>query len=1208
MKKQICLFLSFWLTGLFTVYAGPKGNLNFIENKNQWDKDIRFKTDLSGGHIYFTNNSFRFVYFDPSDLEEVHELKHEQPATAYESKIDCYAYSVDFIGANREVLISPAGKKKYYHNYFLGNDPSRWAGNVGVFESLQYPNIYPGIDLIAHSEENSFKYDLIVRPGSDHSVIRLHYTGIKPQLLANGNLQLNLGFNQVEELAPYCYQIIQGVKKEVKSKYTLSSNGDLTFEFPQGYQKEYELVIDPTLVFATYSSSTATTFGFSATYDLSGSLYAGGECFGVGWPASTGAFQTNFGSGVDAGINKYDPNGTTIIYSTYYGGSGSDLPNNMVVNTMNELAITGSTSSSNLPVTAGCYDNALGGNSDAYVAHFNATGTALIGATYMGGSGIDAQNIFSISPNYGDGNRGEIFFDSNNDIVVAVSTQSSDFPVTAGAYQSVFNGGTQDGCVFKVNTTCTNLLFSTFLGGSGDDACFSIAPNSAGNWTVCGGTNSSNFPTTAGAYQTGAGGGTDGFVSILSANGTALLNSSFIGTAGFDHAFKIQVDPNDTVYVCGQTNGAAFPVSPGVYTNPGSTIFMQKYTPNLSQLALSTRIGQTTNLVPTAFLKDNCGNVYFSGFQANGTLPLTPNAYQSTAGGFWLCVLSGDFTQLVYATYMGAVGDHVDGGTSRFDPQGIVYQSVCTISNTQYQSPGCVSPSNLAASWDVASFKFNFELSGVEAGLVISPNDSGCAPYTVSFTNTSVAGLNYFWDFGDGGTSTLIAPTHTYLTSGLFQVRLIATNPNGCITTDTAYSSIYIYPSVNAAFTYDRILDCIDDTVHFYLVDSNQPNNVLFSWDFGDGTGSTLHNPSHTYYNQNIYTVTCIASNGYCQDTMQTVIDLIHPIAANFSVGPNDSICLGTNMVASSVSTPLLYLTHDWDWGDGTKTTGNPSGHMYTASGNYILTLVVTDTIGCHDTSTLAVFVDDPAYVDFTISDDHVCVGDPVFFKDTMAPYTQSFTWDFGDGTMKDNEHNPVHSWDQPNTAGYNVSLTGRYLICPPMTVTKTVIVDDYPVVYLGPDTSICPGLTGSIILTDVNNPTATYVWSTGETSPSITVTQPGYYWVKASTGACSATDSTWVKRDCYLNIPNSFSPNGDGLNDFFIPRELLSSGLSSFHMNIFNRWGELVFTTDNIDGRGWDGKFNGVPQPMGVFVYVIEAQFINQVRKNYSGNVTLIR
>ncbi len=172
---------------------------------------------------------------------------------------------------------------------------------------------------------------------------------------------------------------------------------------------------------------------------------------------------------------------------------------------------------------------------------------------------------------------------------------------------------------------------------------------------------------------------------------------------------------------------------------------------------------------------------------------------------------------------------------------------------------------------------------------------------------------------------------------------------------------------------------------------------------------------------------------------------------------------------------------------------------------------------------------------------------------------------------------------------------------------TKVIQVDAFPIVNIGKDTSICPGVTGSILIADVNNPGALYDWSTGESASSIVVTQPGTYWA-TSKGACAVTDSINVIRDCYLNIPNAFTPDGDGLNDYFLPRELLSSGVKTFKMDIYNRWGENIFTTTAIDGRGWDGKYNGVSQPMATYVYIIDVEFNNNLKKNYKGNVILVR
>lgn len=1201
---KIFLPLFFFFVALSQVQARPNGVLKFVENKKQWNPAVLYRADIPGGRLFFTNKGIQYSYYNADDLETIHEKRHEDYFGAYKLPVHCYAYNVQFQQYNPNVQISAGDKLPYYENYFIGNDPAQWAGNVGVYQTVQYSELYTGIDLIAYSRENAFKYDLFVKPQGDVSQIKFKYEGIQPKLLPNGNLQMNIGFNTVEELAPYCYQMIGGKKVNVKSNYVLNEQGELSFTFPEGYRRDLELVIDPVLVFATYSSSTATTYGFSATYDAAGSLYAGGECFGVGWVATPGAFQLAYGGGVDAGINKYNPLGTGVMYATYYGGAGQDLPSNLVVNANGELAIMGSTSSANLAVTPGCYDNALNGSSDAYVAHFNATGSALIGATYIGGSGADAQNLASLSPNYGDWSRGEIYYDQNNDIVVAGSTQSADFPTTAAAYQGTYGGGTQDGCFFKLNTTCSNLIFSTFIGGALEDAAFSIAKTSVGNWVLCGGTKSSNFPTTPGAITPAAPGGTDGFVVVFNNAGSGLVSSTFIGTPDYDHAFKVQVDPNDTVYVCGQTQGPAFPVSPGVYTNANSTIFIQKLDPSLTATVLSTRIGQATSLVPTAFLKDNCGNVYFSGFQANAGLPLTPNAYQVNQGGFWLSVLSGDFTNLVYATYMGVPGDHVDGGTSRFDPQGIVYHSVCTISANQYQSPGCYSATNQAASWDVASFKFNFELSGVVADMSISPNDSGCAPYTVNFANQSQFGLSYKWYFGDGDSSALASPSHTYLTAGTFNVMLVAYNANTCIPSDTAYTTVKVIPSVDASFITKITLGCVDDTVDVRLNDTTQ--NALFTWNFGNG-GVGNGDTSFMYYiNQGIYTITCYGSNGFCFDTVQQVIDLNHPIEAQLG-GIPDTICVGENITAISTSIPANGVL-TYDFGDGTIVSPGAivQPHLYTASGTYVIKLTVTDTLGCTDVDTFKIYVDKTGFAFFSISDSTLCTGQPVFIRDTMASHAVWFEYDMDDGTHVVDVHNPQYSWTQGGT--YNITLTVNYLKCAPSTQIRTVWVQDYPQVSLGPDTAICPGVTGAILLSDLQNPTALHQWSTGETANSITVTEPGHYWVRASNGECQSADSIWIRRDCYLNIPNSFSPNGDGLNDYFLPRELLSSGLRSFTMNIYNRWGENIFTTSSVDGRGWDGKYNGVPQLIGTYVYVIDAEFDNMLKKTFKGNVTLMR
>ncbi|MBK6818350.1 MAG: gliding motility-associated C-terminal domain-containing protein [Bacteroidetes bacterium] len=485
------------------------------------------------------------------------------------------------------------------------------------------------------------------------------------------------------------------------------------------------------------------------------------------------------------------------------------------------------------------------------------------------------------------------------------------------------------------------------------------------------------------------------------------------------------------------------------------------------------------------------------------------------------------------------------------------------------------------------------------------------------FTPVGVQNLNYSvnWvdavtglSLGAGNTLTYFPPGPTKITADM----QVITDCDTLIALMKDTIDILVTGSVTADFDMDIHLGCDDDTVFFTNLSIVAPGaNPVYQWFFGDANGSNFTNPMHIYLTQDTFTVMLIANDNNCIDTITKFIDLRHPIKAVYGLNPGDSLCITQSISAISNSDPVGNVFHNWNYGDGvTINTGLnpllPPPHYYPTAGTYKFTLVVTDTLGCQDSLSDIIYVDAPTYVDFTASDSNICVGTPIFFHDTINPANAKFTWYFGDGQILKNVHNPSHSWDQAGT--YIVKLETDKIICPEAKKELTVVVNAYPQLSLGKDTAICPGLTGAILLADLNNPTAIHQWSTGETSNSIVVTQPGHYWVKASNGECSTTDSIWIQRDCYINIPNSFSPNGDGLNDYFLPRELLSSGVSSFKMEIYNRWGENIFTASSVDGRGWDGKYNGVAQPFGVYVYIIDVEFVNQVKKNFKGNVTLMR
>lgn len=880
-----------------------EGNIDFIKNQNQFPAPVHYKASLPGGAVFLTPDGFTYNYYKTGDLERIHELKHEGKDVTQEP-VHFHAYHVRFSNARREAVMKEEGILPYYHNYFIGSDPARWAGKVPLYKKITWQSLYEGIDAVVYSREQSLKYDFVVRPGADPAQIVMAFDGVQPKLNNNGSLQIRTSVNTIVEQAPYVYQQIDGRETPVKAAYKVLSGNRVTFDFPEGYNKAYALVIDPVLVFSTFSGSTANTYGFSATYDLSGNLYAGGECFNVGWPSTTGAFQMAYAGNVDAGLNKYSSTGSTLLYATYYGGAGMDLPNNMMANVNEQLVICGTTTSTNLPVSTGCYDNSYGGNTDIYIARFSNDGTQLKAATYLGGSGTDGLNNGGLSPNYGDANRGEVLTAPNGSIYIAGSSSSANFPVTATALQSGLGGG-QDGVVCRLDSNLTTLQYGTFIGGSGEDAAFSLVLTSTNEIAICGGTTSTNFPTTSGALYTTGQGGTDGFASIINTAG-GLARSTYLGTSAYDHAFKIQIDPSDNIFVMGQTAGA-YPVSPTAYSVANGDIFIAKLNPTLSTQLLSTRMGNPATtfgatFVPTAFMHDVCGNTYLSGFNANSTSPLSANAYQTSPGSFWLGALGPDFTSLLYATFYGPLGTHVDGGTSRFDPQGIIYHSACTSNSAFPTSPGVVFPTKLNIGWDIASYKFNMEVGAVVADFMLANNasDTGCADYQVTFDNNSVGATNYLWDFGTGDTSSAPAPTYTF-PEGLHTVTLIASRANGCNLIDTAIMTIFVKHTDKPLLDLKDTFLCDPVPVTLSAEISNLSTAMSFHW---EPVSAITSNPDLAQVTVNpalstVYTVYVDnAALGECVDTAMGTVTISLFDYSNMKALPLDtSICPGDTIL-----------------------------------------------------------------------------------------------------------------------------------------------------------------------------------------------------------------------------------------------------------------------------------------------------------------------
>ena len=906
-----------------TAPADATPYLKFIENVRQWEAPVRYRTDLVGGRLWLRNTGFTYAFHDVEQLAAIHD-KYYHDKTYQEGErieneqVTLHAFHVEFLGANAAPTLSSEGESEAYYNYFVGTQ-DKWATGLRAMDKVHYADVYPGIGLDVYSQGAYLKYDFVLAAGADASKIRLQYEGLDGMELVEGDLKIKTAVAEMTELKPYAYQIEDGKKVEVPCRYVLEGNV-LSFEFPEGYDGSKELVIDPTLVGATYSGSTSTCYGHSATYDSQANIYAAGICFGTGFPVTGGVFQQVYGGQIDQGINKYSPDATALIWSTYIGGSSGDFPHSMIVNSLDELIVLGTTGSSNFPTTPGAHDATLDGICDITVSHLNVGATAMLGSTYLGGSAEDGRISVGLNFNYGDTYRGEVIVDAADNICIASTTQSQDFPTTPGAFQGTYGGGMSDGVVVKLNPTVTTLIWSSYIGGTDEESANSLKLNTAGEIYVTGGTASTvGFPTTPGAYHTTSIGGADAYMLHINSTCTNLLQGTYLGTTGEDQGYFLEIDASGFPYVLGQ--GTGYTVTPGAYFHANGGLFVDKLTPNLSGSLVSTTIGgMTASLSPTAFLVDVCGNIYLSAWGNSDSLPVTPNAFQPVAqgGDFYLLVMTPNATGLLYATNFGGSGwEHVDGGTSRFDKQGIVYQSSCSSSPNWPTTPGAVYPNSTNNSYDVVCFKFEFNFINLSAAFASAQAPSGCAPFTVNFINSSSTSPTtyYLWDFGTGDTDTAMNPVYVYTSAGVYNVMLIVTDSSSCMGSDTAFLSVNItaLPPLN-----------LDQDTMFCLGDSVQISapfvaGATYVWSPPTGLSNpNIHNPMAEPSQVTNYVITLTDSNG-CVTTGDVTIDVINVLA---DAGPLASFCEGDGGAQLVAATPTGGMApYYYTWWCDTSTT-----------------------------------------------------------------------------------------------------------------------------------------------------------------------------------------------------------------------------------------------------------------------------------------------
>ena len=1189
-KSSYCLFLLITFSVTQKVFA----QVQFVENKGQWDHKVKYMSEAGSGSFYLTEKGFTIDQNNPDDIEKIKLERHGLDSSGKVGRktvnetIRSHAYSVEFLNAQSPQII-PDKVIPSVNNYFIGNDKSKWASGCKIYLGVTYKNMYPGIDLRYYTDAGgNLKYDFIINPGAKISDIAMKYSGTKKLSVKNRELNVATSLGVSKELKPYTYQVIDNQKKELDCRYVIK--GDVvTFEV-KDYSPDQTLIIDPTLIFFSYSGSTADNWGFTATYGPDGSFYGGGIAFGNGFPASTGGYDKSFNGSFDIALIKLTADGRNRVYATYIGGSGEEQPHSLIVDAAGNLTLAGRSNSPNYPTTATL--GSLGGY-DIVVTKLDASGGNLIGSMKIGGSANDGVNIAdetsgsgtnSLKRNYGDDARSEVLLDASNNIYVASCTASGDFPVTAGAYQSK-NAGMQDAVVLKLDPTCNRVLFSTLLGGKDNDAAYVLGLGNNGNVYVAGGTASNNMNgiSKSGVVNSAFQGGVcDGFIVEMNNTGTSVIRGTYIGTPQADQIYGIDTDKFGFIYVMGTSEGN-MPVINAPYFNSGAKQFITKLKPDLSSVVYQTVFGSTNatypNLSPTAFLVDRCENVYASGwggksntgtgFQTATTkgMPTTPNAVkpQTDASGsdFYFIVLRKNVDSLLYGTFYGqqdppgrtapiTFGDHVDGGTSRFDRNGVIYQAMCA---NCYKSvafpgtPGAWSKSNQSqgqnGSCNLGMLKIEMDFSGVRSALHtsikgVSNDTAGCVPLQVDFTDSLKKGKLYYWYFGDGtgDTTTVPATSHVYEKVGTYPVMLVTIDSNTCNISDTSYKHIRAGDNkANLDFLSEKLMPCTN--LGYAFTNTSTPTHGafkpgIFTWDFGDNTPLVVQNQNpvtHTFAGAGTYKVTLsLNDTTYCNspdDTVKT-IRLSPEVKALFSTPANG--CVPYNAVFTNNS--LGGLNFLWNFGDGaTSTIDNPT-HLYTKTGSFTVKLTAFDSTSCNKVSdtTFTINVSPIPFASFSYNPTVPKENTFTNFTNQSVGATK-YLWNFSDGDTS-NLKDPKHIF----------AATGTFNVC----------------------------------LNAAND-------------------------VGCSDDTCIQVQSL-IKP--LVDVPTAFTPGKFGSNGII---KVVGFGIKEMHWTIYNRWGQKVFET-NSTKSGWDGTFNGKLQPMDVYSYTLEVIFSDGKKVTKTGDITLLR
>jgi hypothetical protein len=630
----------------------------WVENAGQWDKRAAFSAPGYFGTTWVTKDGeLRHVASKEECEKRAPEAGEPEPAARRFRKpcpAQTWVLTERWVGGKVEGIRGEEELETKV-SYFLGNDPAKHRSGLPSYRYLSLGEVWPGVEVKLKASQKTVEKLFYLGPGANLGKVRVELRGPnRLRLSQEGELVIETWLGELVLSKPVAWQEKDGQKLPVQASYRLFGKNRYGFAV-QGADPTLPLVIDPILQ-ATYLGGSGDDQAFALAIAGSGEVYVAGYTVSTNFPNTSGGAQASKGGGDDAFVARLNATLTSILQSTYLGGSGNDYAYALAIAGSGEVYVAGTTASTDFPNTTGGAQPSNGGLPDAFVARLNASLTSILQSTYLGGSWIDDAWALAIA--------------GSGDVYVAGYTTSTDFPNTSGGAQATYGGGAYDAFVARLDSTLTNSNFqSTYLGGSGSEFGNLLAIAGSGDVYVAGDTDSTNFPHTAGGAQASYGGAfDDAFVVRLNASLTSNVQSTYLGGTGNDAANALAIAGSGDVYVAGYTDSTDFPNTGGGAQQTCSSCssfdpdaFVARLNASLTANSQSTYLGGSGYDEAYALAIAGSGEVVVAGDTHSTNFPHTTGGAQAGyGGGTWdafVARLNASLTSNPQSTYLGGSGD-----------------------------------------------------------------------------------------------------------------------------------------------------------------------------------------------------------------------------------------------------------------------------------------------------------------------------------------------------------------------------------------------------------------------------------------------------------------------------------------------------------------------------------------------------------------------